>query len=86
MITSAVADWAQSTYGTMDVFVGLAAEDEFDDDEAKRILVDLAVRGVGHWLVAEVWLDNGAILGVNDLGDGLPIEHVEWPWPEDERI
>jgi hypothetical protein len=84
MITSAVANWAQSTYETQDIFIGQAAEDDSEDDEAKRILVDFAVRHVGHWLVAEVWLQNGTILGVNDLGEGLPLDNVEWPWPEDE--
>ena len=50
-------------------------------DEADRYLVDFAVRTVGRWLVAEVWVFDGRILGVNDIGEGLPLEDAVWPWP-----
>ncbi|MGW8317701.1 MAG: hypothetical protein ACWGPS_00540 [Candidatus Promineifilaceae bacterium] len=84
-IKAAVAEWARKTHGTDQVVVGWAAQDDAEDDEADRYLVDFAVRSVGYWLVAEVWVtDNGRILSVNDLGEGIPLDEAEWPWPTEE--
>jgi hypothetical protein len=89
-IKAAVAEWASQSHGTNEIVIGMAAEDEDqedgleDDEEGERYLVDFAVRSVGHWLVAEVWVSDGAILGLNDLGEGLPIDGAEWPWPAEE--
>ena len=86
-IKTAVSDWASRNHSTNQIVIGLAAEDEGyedgleDDEEGERYLVDYAVRSVGHWLVAEVWVAESVILGVNDLGEGLPIDGAEWPWP-----
>jgi hypothetical protein len=89
-IKVAVAEWASQNYGTKQIVIGLAAEvagqeDGLEDDEeGERYLVDFAVRSVGRWLVAEVWVSDGVILGLNDLGEGLPIDGAEWPWPTEE--
>lgn len=89
-IKTAVSDWASKSHNTDQIVIGLAAEDEDQEDrleydeEGERYLVDFAVRSVGYWLVAEVWVSDGVILGVNDLGEGLPIDGAEWPWPAEE--
>ncbi len=80
-IKSAVASWARAAYDSNEIVIGMAAEDEIDDEDGTRYLVDYAVRQEGQWLVAEVWVDNGAILNINDLGEGLPLDNSEWPWP-----
>lgn len=85
-IQRAVLEWARRHFNTDEVVIGQAAEDEADDDEATRYLVDFAVRSVGCWLVAEVWLDEGRILSVNDVGEGLPLEDPEWPWAQEPRV
>ncbi len=84
-ITSAVISWARRSLDTNEIIVGSAAEDDIEDEEATRYLVDFAVRSVGHWSVAEVWVSNGKVLGVNDLGEGLPLEDAGWPWPAEEE-
>lgn len=85
-IEQAVLTWARHHFNSDDVAIGLAAEDDAEDDEADRYLVDFAVRSVGYWLVAEVWVKGGRILSVNDLGEGLPLEDAGWPWAEQERM
>jgi hypothetical protein len=80
-IISAVARWARSTYDSDEVVVGAAAEDEMDIEDGMRYLVDYAVRQEGQWMVAEVWVQDGAIVGINDLGEGLPLDDADWPWP-----
>lgn len=80
-IKSAVVKWAWSTYDSDEVVVGAAAEDEIDDEDGTRYLVDYAVRQEGQWMVAEVWVQDGAIVGINDLGEGLPLDDADWPWP-----
>lgn len=89
-ITTAVSDWAALRHSTEQIVIGMVAEDEDseeeleDDEEGQRYLVDFAVRSVGYWLVAEVWVSDGVILSINDLGEGLPIDGAEWPWPAEE--
>lgn len=80
-IRSAVAEWARSVYESDEIIVGMAAEDDIDDEDGTRYLVDYAARQEGQWMVAEVWVQDDAILGINDLGEGLPLENSEWPWP-----
>lgn len=87
-LQASVAEWARMTYHTDadDVVVGEAAKDEEEDaapgeEEAERYLVDFAVRKIGFWSVAEVWVaSSGQILSVNDLGEGLPLDGADWPW------
>jgi hypothetical protein len=89
-IKTAVKDWASRSHNTNQIVIGMAAEDEDPEDrleydeEGERYLVDFAVRSVGNWLVAEVWVADGVILDINDLGEGLPIDGAEWPWPLEE--
>ena len=82
-IKNAVNDWARQAFTSDEIIIGSATLDEFDEDEAERYLVDFAVRPVGRWLVAEVWMADGRILGINDIGEGLPLDNAEWPWPTD---
>jgi len=89
-IKSAVQDWATLTYHTQEIVIGSAARDGLDhsgtedhggdEEDADRYLVDLAVRPVGRWLVAEVWLNGQEIFSINDLGEGLPLDDIRWPW------
>lgn len=85
-IKVAVTDWAQRTFNSQEIVVRSPALDDSDDDEADRYLVDFAVRDVGYWLVAEVWVDQNQILDINDLGEGLPLEDVNWPWATGEGV
>lgn len=80
-IKAAVAEWVQAAYDSDEIIIGMAAEDDIDDEDGTRYLVDFAVRQEGQWLVAEVWVDDGTILSINDLGEGLPLDNTEWPWP-----
>jgi hypothetical protein len=79
VIQTAVFAWARRTFATGEVAIGEVALDE----EEGRYLVDLAARPAGYWLVVEVWLENGGVVAVNDLGEGLPLNGAEWPWPEE---
>jgi len=93
-IKSAVLDWATVAYGTQEIIVGLAAQDGAENigaedhgagnSDSDRYLVDYAVRAVGRWLVAEVWLNGQEIFSINDLGEGLPLDDICWPWTIDE--
>lgn len=84
-IKAAVAKWARAAYGSDEIVIGTAAEDEIDDEDGTRYLVDYAVRQEGQWLVAEVWVQDGDIVDINDLGEGLPLDNAEWPWPVAEN-
>lgn len=83
-IKRAVADWVQEKHRSNEIVIGLVSLEGIDGEEANRYLVDYAVRVLGHWSVAEVWVDDGVIVNVNDLGDGLPLENDEWPWSSEE--
>ena len=80
-IKSAVTTWVRAAYAGDEVVIGMAAEDDIESDDGIRYLVDYAVRREGQWLLAEVWIKNGAILSINDVGEGLPLDNSEWPWP-----
>lgn len=80
-IGAAVTRWAQAAYRTSDIVVADVSPDE---EEPDCYLAVLAVRSLGYWLVAEVWLNDGQVEAVNDLGEGLPLTDQAWPWPEDE--
>ncbi len=82
-IKSAVNEWARQAFLSDEIIIGSATSDEFEEDEAKRFLVDFSVRRKGHWSVAEVWVADGHKLGINDIGEGLPLDNAEWPWPTD---
>ena len=71
----AVRAWTVEVYGTEGISVG----DVTYDPEEARYLVDFAVQDLDHWRVAEVWLEDGEITLINDLGEGLPLEDATWP-------
>lgn len=77
----AVRAWAAETYGTDAIAVGDVAYNA----EEERYLVDFAVKELGHWRVAEVWLEDGEITLINDLGEGLPLASATWPWIAEEE-
>jgi hypothetical protein len=79
LIQTAVAAWCRQAFTTDEVVIGEIAQDE----EEERYLVDLAARPVGYWLVVEVWLEDGRVTTINNLGEGLPLDNPAWPWPED---
>jgi hypothetical protein len=84
-IKSAVTDWVRAAYDSDEMVIGTAAEDDIESADGTRYLVDFAVRQEGQWLVAEVWVEDGTILEINDVGEGLPLENSEWPWPTSEN-
>ncbi len=65
-------------------YVNRQTPNESEEEDADRYLVAFAVRSVGDWLVAEVWVNHRQILGINDLGEGLPLEDASWPWATSE--
>lgn len=79
-IRSSVVAWARDVFQTGEVFVGEIA---CEADE-ERYLAAVAVRDVGEWRAAEVWVEAGRVVLINDLGEGLPLEDVPWPWPDEE--
>jgi hypothetical protein len=48
-----------------------------------QYLVVLAARSLANWLAVEVWLNDGQVETINDLGEGVPL--VEQPWSEDTQ-
>lgn len=78
LIIQAAIAWARTYYQT-DVIAYLLEPEE--EDEPGRYIASLAVRGYDLWQAAEVWLENNAIVAINDLGEGLPPANTPWPWP-----
>ncbi len=76
-IRQAVTYWAQQEFRVQEVVLGLV---EADEDESDRWLVDFAVPTIPYWQVAEVWIEEGEIVSVNDLGEGVPPEGITGPW------
>lgn len=76
-IKQSVTNWAQTEYSVPEVVLGLV---EPDEDETDRWLVDFAVPTIPYWQVAEVWVEEGEIVSINDLGEGVPPEGITWPW------
>jgi len=76
-IRQSVTNWAQTEYDVPEVVLGLV---EPDEDETDRWLVDFAVPTIPYWQVAEVWVEEGEIVSINDLGEGVPPEGITWPW------
>ena len=80
-IKLAVRTWAEALYETEAIVLGPVVLDDEDDEDAARYLVDYAVKQIGHWRVAEVWVDDGGrVLSIHNLGEGLPLGDATWPW------
>ena len=76
-IKQSVINWVQAEYEVQEVVLGLV---EPDEDEPDRWLVDFAIPTIPYWQVAEVWVEDGKIVSINDLGEGVPPEGMAWPW------
>ncbi len=50
-----------------------------EDDEPGRYLALIAAANQEGWQVAEVWLEDGDEMAINDLGEGLPLDDVNCP-------
>ncbi|MFO7683215.1 MAG: hypothetical protein R6X34_24535 [Chloroflexota bacterium] len=75
-IKTAVAVWVREQFKTSDVVSYLFP----DEDEAERYIVVFAVSGLDGWRAAEVWVENEAVVSVNDVGEGAPPDEAPWPW------
>lgn len=51
-----------------------------DEDEADRFIVVFAAKDQDMWRAVEAWVENDAVVSINDLGEGVPPEGVAWPW------
>ena len=80
-IHTAVTHWARTRFNTDEIVIA----DIDPDDEPEQYFVVLAVRPLAYWLAVEVWLRDGQVEAINDLGEGVPLEEQAWPWPDDGR-
>ncbi len=80
-IHAAVTRWARARFHSDEIVIA----DIDRDDEPEQYLVVLAARPLTYWLAVEVWLSDGQVVAINDLGEGVPLEEQPWPWPEDGR-
>ncbi len=78
LIIQAATAWARAYYQAEVAAYLLEMEEE---DEPGRYIVSLAVQGYDLWQAAEVWLENNAVVAINDIGEGLPPANATWPWP-----
>jgi hypothetical protein len=89
-IKTAVANWLQKTtnYSEPVIYV-FADEEEYGEDEdgneddrddGERFIAVFAARELTQWQAVEVWIENGLIASINDLGEGAPPEGVVWPF------
>jgi hypothetical protein len=81
IIHTAVTHWARARFNTDEIVIA----DIDPDDEPEQYLVVLAARPLAYWLAVEVWLSDGQVETINDLGEGLPLVEQAWPWPEGGR-
>ncbi len=69
--------WATAYYQTDKIVVVIIRE---EDDEPDRYLALIAAANQSGWQAAEVWLEDGSVATINDLGEGLPPDDLAWPW------
>lgn len=69
--------WVKATYQTNQVVAAVIQE---EDDETDRYLALIAAANQSGWQAAEVWLEDGSVATINDLGEGLPPDDLAWPW------
>ena len=80
-IHTAVTNWARTRFQTDEIVIA----DIDADNEPEQHLVVLAARPLTYWLAVEVWLRDGQVEAINDLGEGVPLKEQPWPWPDDGR-
>ena len=80
-IRTAVTHWARARFHTAEIVIA----DIDPDDEPEQYFVVLAARPLAFWLAVEVWLSDGQVETINDLGEGVPLVEQAWPWPEDKQ-
>ncbi len=68
---------AKATYQTDEVVIAIIQE---ENDETDRYLALIAAANQSSWQAAEVWLEDGAEVAINDLWEGIPPDGVAWPW------
>ena len=49
-------------------------------DEPGRYLALITAAAKGAWQAAESWLEDGRVMAINELGEGLPPDGATWPW------
>ncbi len=76
-IHQAALAWAKTYYRTEHAVIHILQE---DDDEPDRYLALIAAANQTGWQAAEVWLEDGTVVAINDLGEGIPPDGVAWPW------
>ncbi len=69
--------WAKITYQTDQVVAIIILE---EGDEPGRYLALIAAANQAAWQAAEVWLEDGRVVAINDLGEGMPPDGATWPW------
>jgi hypothetical protein len=69
--------WAKAYYQTDEIIVIMMQE---EGDEPDRYLALIAAANQTGWQAAEVWLEDGVVATINDLGEGIPPDGVVWPW------
>lgn len=69
--------WVKATYQTNQVVVAIIQE---EGDEPDRYLALIAAANQTGWQAAEVWLEDGTVVAINDLGEGIPPDGAAWPW------
>jgi hypothetical protein len=40
----------------------------------------IAAANQSGWQAAELWLEHGVVVAINDLGEGVPPDDTPWPW------
>jgi hypothetical protein len=77
ILRPAALAWAVGYYQTDQVFVTITQE---DDDDLDRFLALIAAANQPTWQAAELWLEHGVVVAINDLGEGIPPDDTPWPW------
>ena len=75
----AVALWAEEYFGANEIELYLFDD---EDEDPSRYIAIIAVHGLDTWQAAEVWEEEGEIVSINHLGEGVPPEDAVWPWPD----
>jgi hypothetical protein len=75
-IKTAVATWLAAQLNITEVVSYVFP----DEDEADRYIVVFATKSQDMWRAVEAWVENDAVVDINDLGEGVPPDGVAWPW------